>query len=215
MAAFDFLADLPNILGNLIATYGPTAAKVLIGGLLLAIKAVFFDLPKWFITEGIPAIIDAIVTHGPDVLATIADLIGKIPGVLLTIGGELGKTMLTVLGGILEVAWSWFGALPRALASLFTKAFDAVVEYAPGILEAVAGWLLTVPGWIIEQLGNLGELVVGWVGAAWDWLVTNGPTLLSRYLEFWKSLPGKAIEALGSNSGRTSAKITVEDSGQL
>lgn len=197
-AAFDFLADLPNIIGGLVQQYGPTVGKVIIGAILLGLKAVLFDIPKWIITEMIPAVIDALITHGPDVLATIADLIGKIPGVLLTISGEVGKTFLTILGGLLEVASSWFGALPRLLFNLLKKAFDALVEYGPDVLEAVAGWLLTVPGWIVEQLASLGGLLVSAISAAFGWIVSNGPTILAGLLSWFTSLPGKAIEALGS-----------------
>lgn len=187
-AGFQFLADLPSIIGNLIVEYGPDAAKAIIMGILTGLRFSLFEIPKFIILELIPSLVRAIIERGPDLLVAIGELVQKIPTVLGSIASGLGGIFLEILNGVWTVINAWLGGLPGRLIDLLTTVWGFVVTAGPGILANVATWAAGIPGQILGWLGDLGSAIVGWVTGAWDWLVENGPQVLINVQLWWANM---------------------------
>ena len=185
--AFQFLKDLPSIIGNLIVTYGPDVGRAVIGGILAGLKFAVRGLPKWIVTEALPALVGAIIEHGPDVLAAFGDLLGKLPGLLGSVVGNLGGILKDILFGLGDVILSWAGQLGSLLVTAFTAGWDWLVQNGPGILAGVASWLAGLPGMVLGWLGDIGSTLLGWLVSGFDWLVSNAISAAGNLVSFFLS----------------------------
>jgi TP901 family phage tail tape measure protein len=138
----------------------------------------------------------------------------NIPSILANAGKVIVEA---ILGGLKLAFWD----IPKWMVTEgIPLLWDLIVEFGPRVLAAIGNilsqlpsflwealkgigevvWtiLTTIPGIFVDLLGDLGELLVGLLTGAWQWVVDNGPTILANLGTWLAELPGKILGWLGS-----------------
>lgn len=167
-------------------------------GILQALGDFFLSLPERvgaFITSGLP------------------DLIRGAAGIGQAIIDGLVSFFTSGLPDLVRAGWGLLNAIGDGIVSGIGLVVDKGKEFVAGFLDGLlsnlsegsreflssaAEFFTDLPGNIISGLGNLGELLVGWIGGAWDWVSANAAVIAQRYTQFWTSLPGKLLALLGN-----------------
>jgi len=189
---FEWLKDLPENAANLIVEHGPTVAGAIIGGILLALKALLWDIPNWIITDLIPGIWDAF----SGMADAGGDFISKLPEIAGAILGGMGRIALAIVTGIPGLFLSWIGSIGKGLLGLLKAAFRFVVDKGPTVLKALLGFVKSIPGRIFGLLKTLGTTFVDSLSNAFDFVVESSLTILGHLAGFLLAIPYHFITGL-------------------
>lgn len=187
---FDWIADLPENAADAIVEHGPAVGRAIIGGILIGLRYGVVEIPRFMVTEFIPAALEAIVGFAQ-----------RLPEILGNIFGGIGDILWSVLSNLPGLIMGFQASLGRVLVRMISAAFGVIVRNGPTILQAVAGFFLGLPMRIIGWIGDLGGILLDAVGAAFDWIVANGPTILQALGLWWIGLPARILGWIGDLGG--------------
>jgi len=224
----EFWVDLVEALsrgdiGGMLEVIGEQFSQV--GGLIVqalgaAIKAIF----RW-VSDHQEEIRDKFTEWAGAALSWLGDMIGKIPGLLLSLLGAIGRWAIEHKADVAMKfaewggkALSWVGdavlSIPARLAALVSAIAAWAVTAGPQIALSVAGFVGSVLSWIggailaaPGKLAELGGAIIGWVtglpgqlataaGDIFAFLWTNAQAGVDLAVAFFTGLPGRLLALL-------------------
>lgn len=180
--AWEALQTVGSFLWEGVTNLGPMLLEGLagLGGLLLS---------------GLSTGFDAVVTGVPALIGRVRSGLARLPGMVVSGLASLGSTLWEAFTGaftwlatrlpeITGAVFSFITSLPRALGRLIQERF-------PDLLDTLG-----------EVFGSIGSFIWDQLVGAFNWVAENLPNAIGAVTNFFVSLPGRIVSAIG-NLGST------------